>query len=49
MLLCYLEHVREQMREVHRHNQLLWQIRALFGTKEKPPVPPALIREIEKL
>lgn len=48
MLLSYLARVREELEESFRHAQLLYQVRNVFGGKEEPPVPPALIRETSK-
>lgn len=48
MLIGYAARQREGAIESHQLNQILYQIRMVWGGKEKPPETPALIRDPTK-
>jgi hypothetical protein len=48
LLIGYVARLREQAAEVLRHNQLLFQIRVMWGGTEQPPEVPPILRETDQ-
>lgn len=48
VLLRYLALKRRELTETYKHAQLCYQLRAVFGSTEKPPEIPAMLREADK-